>query len=211
MASVSRRRPTTNERSGAGGKIVRGRQIAAARARTPYDRPVAAGDAPSPNPNWLTGLIFPTSRIIATGATKLFSSVFGPETSSSSSSSGTDSSSEDGMDDGNDDYDVPYDDGGRLDEWSGGCAMVALWSRRRRGSGGGGVEWWSGGVVVVVVVEVVVVVVVVVVQWRRRRRDSGGGGGLEWWWWWWWSGCKSGGGGGGMVVECKYTNSVKIK
>ncbi|XP_058181017.1 uncharacterized protein LOC131299480 isoform X2 [Rhododendron vialii] len=116
MASVSRSRPTTNERSGAGGKIVRGRQIAAARARTPYDRPVAAGGAPSPNPNWLTGLIFPTSRIIATGATKLFSSVFGPETSSSSSSSGTDSSSEDGMDDGNDDYDVPYDDGGRLDE-----------------------------------------------------------------------------------------------
>ncbi|KAF7132575.1 hypothetical protein RHSIM_Rhsim09G0061700 [Rhododendron simsii] len=116
MASVSRSRPTTNERSGAGGKIVRGRQIAAARARTPYDRPVAASGAPSPNPNWLTGLIFPTSRIIATGATKIFSSVFGPETSSSSSSSGTDSSSEDGMDDGNDDYDVPYDNGGRLDE-----------------------------------------------------------------------------------------------
>lgn len=72
---------------------MRGRQIAAARARTPYDRPVAASGAPSPNPNWLTGLIFPTSRIIATGATKIFSSVFGPETSSSSSSSGTDSSS----------------------------------------------------------------------------------------------------------------------
>ncbi|CAL5439761.1 unnamed protein product [Camellia sinensis] len=92
MASISRTRrttTTTGDRS-AGGKILRNRRIAA--PKTPYDRPTPAptpSRAPPQNPNWLSGLIFPTSRLIATGATKLLSSVFGPNTSSSSSSSGS--------------------------------------------------------------------------------------------------------------------------
>ncbi|KAL6985080.1 hypothetical protein U1Q18_018458, partial [Sarracenia purpurea var. burkii] len=90
MASVYRTGRTTDERSG--GKLVRGRRRTA--ARTPYDRPPAApARVPPQKPNWLTGLIFPTSRMVATGATKLLSSMFGPDTSSSSSSSGSDSSS----------------------------------------------------------------------------------------------------------------------
>ncbi|KAF5936399.1 hypothetical protein HYC85_027528 [Camellia sinensis] len=112
MASISRTRrttTTTGDRS-AGGKILRNRRIAA--PKTPYDRPTPAptpSSAPPQNPNWLSGLIFPTSRLIATGATKLLSSVFGPDTSSSSSSSGSCPSSEDDIDDDNDNYHIQSD------------------------------------------------------------------------------------------------------
>ncbi|GMQ02622.1 hypothetical protein CsSME_00048757 [Camellia sinensis var. sinensis] len=112
MASISRTRrttTTTGDRS-AGGKILRNRRIAA--PKTPYDRPTPAptpSRAPPQNPNWLSGLIFPTSRLIATGATKLLSSVFGPNTSSSSSSSGSCPSSEDDIDDDNDNYHIQSD------------------------------------------------------------------------------------------------------
>ncbi|GFZ08246.1 hypothetical protein Acr_20g0000540 [Actinidia rufa] len=88
MASIYRSRRTTDERSG--GKIVRRRRIAA--AKTPYDRPIPE-NAPPQNPNWLTGFIFPTSRMIATSATKLISSIINSDNSSSSSSSASDSSS----------------------------------------------------------------------------------------------------------------------
>ncbi|XP_052209499.1 protein KAKU4 isoform X5 [Diospyros lotus] len=101
MASLSRRtrRPPADDQSG--GKLVRGRRIFA--SRTPYDRPTApalsaATTAGTAN-DWLRGYILPTSRKIASGATRLLSSIFGPDTSSSSSSTSSaaeDSSSEDG-------------------------------------------------------------------------------------------------------------------
>ncbi|XP_057467419.1 uncharacterized protein LOC130756821 isoform X1 [Actinidia eriantha] len=104
MASIYRSRRTTDERSG--GKMVRRRRIAA--AKTPYDRPIPE-NAPPQNPNWLTGFIFPTSRMIATSATKLISSIINSDNSSSSSSSASDSSSEDFIDDENDSYHIPFD------------------------------------------------------------------------------------------------------
>lgn len=64
------------------------RRIAA--AASPYSRPLP----PVPeNPNWFTGLINPATRIIATGASKIISSVFGSDSSSSSSTSSDNSGS----------------------------------------------------------------------------------------------------------------------
>ncbi|KAA8521419.1 hypothetical protein F0562_012089 [Nyssa sinensis] len=100
MATISRARRTADSRSG--GKIVRGRRIAG--AKTPYDRPVLP--SPPQSPSWLTRLIFPATRMIASGAGKVLFSVFGPDTSSSSDS---DSSSEDDNDNDNDDYDILLD------------------------------------------------------------------------------------------------------
>lgn len=86
MATVSRARGTAETRTG--GKIVKPRRIAA--AASPYSRPLP----PVPeNPNWFTGLINPATRIIATGASKIISSVFGSDSSSSSSSSSDNSGS----------------------------------------------------------------------------------------------------------------------
>uniref|UniRef100_A0A5B6YZB1 Protein KAKU4 n=1 Tax=Davidia involucrata TaxID=16924 RepID=A0A5B6YZB1_DAVIN len=105
MATISRARRTADTRSC--GKMVRGRRITA--AKTPYDRPTLPPPPPLQNPNWLTGLIFPTTRMIASGAGKLLSSVFAPDTSSSSSSSSdSDSGYEDDVDNDNDDYDIPH-------------------------------------------------------------------------------------------------------
>ncbi|KAA8525802.1 hypothetical protein F0562_007657 [Nyssa sinensis] len=107
MATISGARRTADARSGR--KMVRGRRTFA--AKSPYDRP-SLPPPPPQNPNWLTALIFPTTRMIASGAGKLLSSVFGPDTSSSSSSSSDgDSGSgyEDDVDNDNDDYDMPPD------------------------------------------------------------------------------------------------------
>lgn len=58
-----------------------------AAARTPYDRPSLEPPVPE-NPSWLVS----TTRMIASGAGKLISSVFGSDSSSSSSSSSSASS-----------------------------------------------------------------------------------------------------------------------
>jgi hypothetical protein len=64
--------------------MVRARR--AAGPRTPYERPrLATQDGPE-NPSWLSRLLYSPSRIIVSGAGKLLSTVFSPETSSSSSS-----------------------------------------------------------------------------------------------------------------------------
>lgn len=83
---------------------MRGRRIAA--ARTPYYRPTLEPPVPE-NPSWLVS----TTRMIASGAGKLISSVFGSDSSSSSSSSssassGGESSAEDNVDDDNNDMDT---------------------------------------------------------------------------------------------------------
>ena len=86
MATIFRARRTVEPRSG--GKVARDRRIAA--ARTPYDRPSLEPPVPE-NPSWLVS----TSRMIASGAGKLISSVFGSDSSSSSSSSSSASSGHD--------------------------------------------------------------------------------------------------------------------
>ncbi|KAM2969716.1 hypothetical protein FF2_016780 [Malus domestica] len=96
-ATTSRSRRALVSRSG--GKIVRPRRSAG--ARTPYDRPRLVNPAPPENPNWFSRLIYSPTRKIASGAGKIISSVFGPDSSSSSSSS-----SEDGADDDDDDEDI---------------------------------------------------------------------------------------------------------
>lgn len=88
MASNSRSRRNLEARSG--GKIVRARRTAGART-TPYERPRLTNPEPE-NPNWLSKIIFSPTRMIATGAGKLISSVFSQDDSSSSSSD-SDSSS----------------------------------------------------------------------------------------------------------------------
>ncbi|PQM38349.1 protein KAKU4 isoform X3 [Prunus yedoensis var. nudiflora] len=86
MATISRSRRALEPRSG--GKIVRPRRVAS--ARTPYDRPRLANPGPE-NPNWFSRLIYSPTRMIASGAGKIISSVFSPDSSSSSSSEdGTD-------------------------------------------------------------------------------------------------------------------------
>ncbi|XP_024445656.1 protein KAKU4 isoform X1 [Populus trichocarpa] len=69
-----------------GGKIVRPRRATTPRP-TPYDRPTPrlSPDSTPQNPNWLSRLIFSPSRLLANGAGKVFSSVFGSESSDSSS------------------------------------------------------------------------------------------------------------------------------
>ncbi|KAL5785852.1 hypothetical protein ACOSQ2_008244 [Xanthoceras sorbifolium] len=101
MDSISRPGRATEPRSG--GKAVRTRRVAG--RKTPYDRPpVAFSPIPSSeNPNWLSRLIHSPTRMIASGAGKLLSSVFTTDSSSSSSSSDTGS---DDVDDDNDDNDV---------------------------------------------------------------------------------------------------------
>lgn len=66
----------------------------AAGARTPYERPRLANPDPE-NPNWLSRLIYSPTRTIATGAGKLLTNVFFPESSSSDSESSSASSSAD--------------------------------------------------------------------------------------------------------------------
>ncbi|CAL0305685.1 unnamed protein product [Lupinus luteus] len=75
-------------RSRSGGKIVRPRRTAAARATTPYSRPSPA------NPNWLSRFVISPTRFVASGAGKILSTVLDLDsspTSSSSHSSDTDS------------------------------------------------------------------------------------------------------------------------
>ncbi|XP_075640819.1 protein KAKU4 [Castanea sativa] len=91
MSTIFRSRRATEPRSG--GKMVRPRR--AAGARTPYERPKLANPDPE-NPNWLSRLIYSPTRTIATGAGKLLTNVFFPESSSSESESSSASSSADG-------------------------------------------------------------------------------------------------------------------
>ncbi|XP_059640644.1 uncharacterized protein LOC132282850 isoform X3 [Cornus florida] len=79
-----------------GGKMVRDRRMAA--PKSPYDRPTP----PQNHPHWFTGLVFPATRMIATGAGKLLSSVL----LDTSSSSDRDSGSEDDIDNDSDDNDM---------------------------------------------------------------------------------------------------------
>ncbi|XP_031276470.1 protein KAKU4 [Pistacia vera] len=88
MASTSRPRRLAEPRSG--GKMVRLRRSAA--NRTPYDRPALSPNPTPQNPNWLSKFIYSPTRLIATGAGKLLSSVFTGESSASSSSSSEDDS-----------------------------------------------------------------------------------------------------------------------
>ncbi|PON73024.1 hypothetical protein PanWU01x14_061740 [Parasponia andersonii] len=110
MVTNSRSRQNLEARSG--GKIVRARRTAGTRA-TPYARPRLANSEPE-NPNWLSKIIFSPTRLIASGAGKLISSVFSQDddsdsssSSSSSSSSGSGSGSEGNVDN---DYDNDDDD-----------------------------------------------------------------------------------------------------
>ena len=64
----------------------------AAGARTLYERPRLANPKPE-NPNWLSRLIYSSTRTIATGAGKLLTNVFFPESSSSESEYESESSS----------------------------------------------------------------------------------------------------------------------
>ncbi|XP_059662968.1 protein KAKU4 isoform X2 [Cornus florida] len=107
MATVSRTRRTADARSG--GKIVRDRRIAA--AKTPYDRPTLP--TPTQNRNWLTGVVFPATRMIATGAGKLFSFVAGADSSSSSSDS---DSEDDDADNDNDEHHILPDEADGLNK-----------------------------------------------------------------------------------------------
>ncbi|XP_022636532.1 protein KAKU4 isoform X1 [Vigna radiata var. radiata] len=76
--------------SRSGGKILRTRRSAAARSRTPYDRPAPAE---APSPNWLSRFVLSPSRFIASGAGKIFSSVLDLDNASASSSSSSSAAS----------------------------------------------------------------------------------------------------------------------
>ncbi|XP_023887986.1 protein KAKU4 [Quercus suber] len=102
MSTIFRSRRATEPRSG--GKMVRPRR--AAGARTPYERPRLANPDPE-NPNWLSRLIYSPTRTIATGAGKLLTNVFFPESSSSESESSSASSS---ADDSSSEHNIENDD-----------------------------------------------------------------------------------------------------
>ncbi|XP_057985518.1 protein KAKU4 isoform X3 [Hevea brasiliensis] len=123
MASIPR--PHGAAQLGSGGKLVRPRRTTA--PRTPYERPLRLlPNSASQNPNWLSSLILSPTRMIATGAGKVLSSVFGPvSSSSSSSSSGGDFTSdgffvsifaEDDADDANDDNVITSQDATKLEK-----------------------------------------------------------------------------------------------
>ncbi|KAH1132018.1 hypothetical protein J1N35_003396 [Gossypium stocksii] len=99
MASISGAAERRDPRSG--GKIVRSRRTLL--PKTPYDRPILLNSTQK-NPNWISRHIFSPTRAIVSGATRVLSSVFGFESSSSSSSSDRDSTSDDtaGTNDGQD-------------------------------------------------------------------------------------------------------------
>lgn len=126
MATISRARRADELRSG--GKIVRNRRIAA--LRTPYDRPTLRAPVPA-SPNWLSA----ATRMIATGAGKFISSVFGPESSSSSSSSGSDSSSDDEVNDDND-YDGTSPGADRLKKTGMQSQMIQSFRKEPQPAGG---------------------------------------------------------------------------
>ena len=86
MSAISRP-PNRLTEFKSGGKIVRPRRVTT--RPTPYDRPTPRLSPISTphSPNWLSRFIFSPTRLIATGAGKVFSSVFGSESSASSSSS----------------------------------------------------------------------------------------------------------------------------
>ncbi|KAL9255020.1 KAKU4-like protein [Drosera capensis] len=88
MSSIfSPRRNPTPTPAGAGGKIVRNRRPPASE-RTPYARPKVLREEEETNPgnpNWFSGLIRP-AKVIVSGAGKIVSAVFGPDSPSSSSS-----------------------------------------------------------------------------------------------------------------------------
>jgi hypothetical protein len=86
MSAISRP-PNRLTEFKSGGKIVRPRRTTT--RPTPYDRPTPRLSPISTpqNPNWLSRFILSPSRIIATGAGKVLSTVFGSESSASSSSS----------------------------------------------------------------------------------------------------------------------------
>ncbi|GLT48380.1 hypothetical protein SLA2020_220100 [Shorea laevis] len=97
--------PRRRQEFQSGGKMVRARRTTV--TRTPYDRPRLASSVDQ-NPNWISRLIYSPTRLIATGAGKLLSSVFGSESSessSSASSSGSSAPSDDIYNNGNDIYD----------------------------------------------------------------------------------------------------------
>ncbi|XVF35750.1 hypothetical protein REPUB_Repub18cG0173100 [Reevesia pubescens] len=96
MATISGASQQREPRSG--GKMVLPRR--AILPKTPYHRPRFL-NSPRQNPNWISTHIFSPTRSIVSGATRVLSSVFGFESSSSSSSSTSDNT-----DDNNDDQDV---------------------------------------------------------------------------------------------------------
>ncbi|XP_030946775.1 protein KAKU4 isoform X2 [Quercus lobata] len=123
MSTIFRSRRATEPRSG--GKMVRPRR--AAGARTPYERPRLANPELE-NPNWLSRLIYSPTRTIATGAGKLLTNVFFPESSesesesSSASSSADDSSSEHNIE--NDDSDISTRRTNKLIQKDGSSEMI---------------------------------------------------------------------------------------
>ncbi|XP_057959959.1 protein KAKU4 isoform X2 [Malania oleifera] len=115
MATVPRSRRAAEARSG--GKVVKPRRVFA--TRTPYDRPKVPSRA-SESPGWLSGLVFPAAGMIASGAGKLISTVFGSDSSSSSSSSSEESdSSFDVVEGGHDENDLSSQGAGWLNKTNG--------------------------------------------------------------------------------------------
>ncbi|KAI3468432.1 hypothetical protein Pfo_025095 [Paulownia fortunei] len=102
-------------RSGAGGIIVTNRRKQRL-AATPYDRPPQPLPPPPPkSPNWFTSVIVPSARALASGAGKIFSSIFSESESESSSSEDEDSASEDDIDNDNH-YEIPCNGVNKLNE-----------------------------------------------------------------------------------------------
>ncbi|KAK9280096.1 hypothetical protein L1049_013781 [Liquidambar formosana] len=119
MATISRARIDDEPRSG--GKIVRNKRIAA--ARTPYDRPRLRSQVLE-SPSWLAV----ATRMVATGAGKFLSSVFGPDSSSSSTSS--DGDSDDEVDDDNDLDDISIQGADRLHTKNGMSSKMIQYFRK---------------------------------------------------------------------------------
>ncbi|XP_039018747.1 protein KAKU4-like isoform X2 [Hibiscus syriacus] len=91
MASISGAAQRREPRSG--GKMLHPRRTMS--RTTPYDRSRLLNSTQQ-NPNWISGHVFSPTRAIVSGATRVLSSVFGLESSSSSSSSSDrDSTSDD--------------------------------------------------------------------------------------------------------------------
>ncbi|CAI9094800.1 OLC1v1030597C2 [Oldenlandia corymbosa var. corymbosa] len=115
MATVSGSDLPAGGRSG--GKIIKKRWRRS--ATTPYDRPPPpppGQEVPHGSPNWLTGVIFPATRMIASGAVKMISSVFDSSSSSSSDSEGEGEGEGDLENVADEDNNGPPDDVGQLNK-----------------------------------------------------------------------------------------------
>ncbi|KAF9661972.1 hypothetical protein SADUNF_Sadunf18G0004900 [Salix dunnii] len=139
--SASSRPPNRLTELKSGGKMVRPRRTTTPRP-TPYDRltPRFSPNSTPQNPNWLSRLIFSPSRVLATGAGKVFSSVFGSESSDSSSGDDEEDRNSDSTSEGEMEDIIEDSDEGSASSLSGEKTEIVQYSKKDLPA----VEWRTG-------------------------------------------------------------------